>query len=523
MRNIRTALLAGSASVLLLIPAPAIVSGATAARPSDFDGDGIADLAIGVPGESVGGAFFAGAVNVLYGRPGGLTATGDQLWTQDSPGVPGASEGEDDPDIGFGDHFGSAVASGDFDSDSYADLAIAVPDEGLGLLDSAGAVTVLYGGPAGLSASRSQLLTQSGLGATAEEEAGFGRALAAGDFNRDGYVDLAIAAGGATQGSAQIVYGGPSGLTAAGSHQITAATPGIPTDPNPGAGFGRGLATGDLDGDGYGDLAIGVPNETVSGFESAGVVVVIEGGPSGLDGAPGALWSQDTPGVLDAAERGESFGSPLATGDFDGDAVDDLAIGVDERVGGAVSVLSGSVDGLTADGNQFWHQDVAGVPGRAEDGDGFGLALAAADLDGDGRDDLAIGFPSEVVGSSGESEGAVITLPGGAAGLTSTGSRLWTQDTPGVHGRPESFDAFGSSLAAANYGRSGQADLAVGVPFEEVSRDAIGAGFVNVLYGGTGGLSASGSQGWSQDVAGVKGKGSAGEDGADQFGSSLSP
>jgi hypothetical protein len=522
MRHVRTALLAGTASLLIMIPTPPTLSAAvTAAIPSDFNGDGIADLAIGVPGDSVGGVFFAGAVNVLYGRPSGLTATGDQLWTQDSPGVPGASEGESEPDIGFGDAFGSAVASGDFDSDSYADLAIAVPDEGLGSLDSAGAVNVLYGGPAGLSASDSQLLTQNGLGATAEEETGFGNALAAGDFNRDGYVDLAIAAGGVPQGSVQIVYGGPSGLTAAGSHQITAATPGIPTDPNPGAGFGRGLATGDLDGDGYGDLAIGVPSETVSGVESAGAVVVIEGGPSGLDGAPGALWSQDTPGVLDAAERGEFFGSSLATGDFDGDAVDDLAIGVDERVGGAVSVLYGSVDGLTADGNQFWHQDVAGVPGRAEDGDGFGLALAAADLDGDDRDDLAIGFPSEVVGPSGESEGAVITLPGGAAGLTSTGSRLWTQDTPGVHGRPESFDEFGSSLAAANYGRSGQADLAIGVPGEGVGRDAIGDGFVNVLYGGTGGLSASGSQGWSQDTAGVKG--SAEDEGADEFGSSLSP
>ena len=58
----------------------------------DFNGDGYADLAVGVPGEDVGSISDAGAVHVLYGSVSGLTSTWDQLWTQDSPGVPGVAQ-----------------------------------------------------------------------------------------------------------------------------------------------------------------------------------------------------------------------------------------------------------------------------------------------------------------------------------------------------------------------------------------------------------------------------------------------
>src|SRR5262245_36665004 len=85
---------------------------------ADFNGDGYSDLAIGVPGEEVGGKKQAGAVNVIYGSATGLSAGGgdtgvppNQLWTQDSPGVLGVAEKED--------AFGSAIAAGDFNGDGY--------------------------------------------------------------------------------------------------------------------------------------------------------------------------------------------------------------------------------------------------------------------------------------------------------------------------------------------------------------------------------------------------------------------
>ncbi|WP_449066454.1 FG-GAP repeat protein, partial [Planomonospora algeriensis] len=86
------------------VPAPAAAFGACSGMPSDFDGDGRADLAVAAPYTEVGGHARAGSVTVLYGM-----RTGRRL-TQDDPGVPGEAEN--------GDAFGSALAVGDFDGDA---------------------------------------------------------------------------------------------------------------------------------------------------------------------------------------------------------------------------------------------------------------------------------------------------------------------------------------------------------------------------------------------------------------------
>jgi hypothetical protein len=89
-------------------------------------------------------------------------------------------------------------------------------------------------------------------------------------------------------------------------------------------------------------------------------------------------------------------------GDFNGDGFDDLAVGAPlENVSGinaagAVSIIYGSRRGLSASGNQFWHENVSGVDGAAANDDRFGIALAAGDFNGDGFDDLAIGVPGNL-------------------------------------------------------------------------------------------------------------------------------
>jgi FG-GAP repeat protein len=92
---------------------------------------------------------------------------------------------------------------------------------------------------------------------------------------------------------------------------------------------------------------------------------------------------QGKPGIEDVTEAGDFFGATLATGDFNGDGFDDLAIAVPCEApagavsAGAVSVLYGSSVGLraTASGttpsDQFWTQNSSGVDDAAEDGDGF--------------------------------------------------------------------------------------------------------------------------------------------------------
>ncbi|MGH7801272.1 MAG: integrin alpha, partial [Thermodesulfobacteriota bacterium] len=112
---------------------------------ADFNGDGFDDLAIGVPGEDVGSINSAGAVNVIYGTSGGLSATNDQIFTQDTSGIEDFAEVDD--------FFGLALTSGDFNGDGIDDLAIGVPFEDVGSIDRAGAVNVIYGTSRGLSAT----------------------------------------------------------------------------------------------------------------------------------------------------------------------------------------------------------------------------------------------------------------------------------------------------------------------------------------------------------------------------------
>src|SRR5436190_1990412 len=114
---------------------------------ADFNHDGFADLAVGVPHEDVGTVADAGAVNVLYGSAGRLQATSpdDQFWNQDTTGVKDTAES--------GDTFGSSLGSGDFNKDGFADLAIGVDREDVGAVGDAGAMNVLYGSASGLQAT----------------------------------------------------------------------------------------------------------------------------------------------------------------------------------------------------------------------------------------------------------------------------------------------------------------------------------------------------------------------------------
>src|SRR5207247_7785917 len=167
---------------------------------------------------------------VLYGSPAGLSATAvlpDQFWTEDSPDVEGIADG---PDYNRSDNFGWTLAAGDLNHDGYSDLAIGVPGKDVSR-DDAGAVNVLYGSAAGLSptaAMADQYWTQDSTGI--EESSGFddhfGTSVTTGDFNSDGYVDLAVGVPGEdlstnfslfNAGAVNVIYGSSSGLSATGS------------------------------------------------------------------------------------------------------------------------------------------------------------------------------------------------------------------------------------------------------------------------------------------------------------------
>jgi hypothetical protein len=183
---------------------------------------------------------------------------------------------------------------------------------------------------------------------------------------------------------------------------------------------------------------------------------VIYGTSSRLNpsGPPAArFFSQDTPGVPGAAERGDGFGRALVAFDDGGFK---LAIGAPgEDIGGAaaaggVNAIYGSSSGLDPFGSpdaQFFTQDSAGVPGAAEAGEAFGTSLAAGNFDVS-SDDVAVGVPGEDVSGVGGA-GGVNVIYGTSGALDADGSpaaQLFSQASPGVPGDPESRDGFGLGL-----------------------------------------------------------------------------
>ena len=249
------------------------------------------------------------------------------------------------------------------------------------------------------------------------------------------------------------LYGAGSGLATAGDQVWHQAVQDVEGQIEKNDAFGSSLTAGDFDGNGFADLAMGVTGEALSGEPGAGAVNVVYGTASGLTATADQIWHQDVTGIADKAEEDDAFGWSLAAGDFDADGFADLAVGARaEDVtffnssvsgAGAVNVVYGSLSGLSAAGDQFLHQSSAG--GALEAGDLFGHSLSRGDFNGDGKTDLAIGAVLEDIASS--DEGAVNVMYGSGGGLTATGAQFWHQDSPGVLDSAEQGDVFGRALA----------------------------------------------------------------------------
>ena len=469
----------------------------------DFNGDGRADLAIGVPREGVGGVRDAGGVHVFYGDVDQtLNPVGDDLWNQGDEGV-AANPGE-------ADHFGLATACGDFDADGFGDLAVGIPGETIAG-ERAGAVQVLYGSDRGLT-TRDQLWhqDQEGVKGSAEEDDQFGDALATADFDGDGFADLAVGvlaediAGENGAGAVHVLYGSGDGVSARDNlwHQNDR---GILANAGAREFFGADVAGGDLDGDGFDELIVGVPAEDFEGAGGAGAVHVLYGSADGVS-RKDQLWHQDDRGIKGAAERVDRFGSAVDAADFDADGFDDLIAGIpSEDVGGvrnagAVQIIYGSSAG-PIDRDDLWHQNDRGIAANAGEVDQFGASVDAGDFDGDGHADLAVGVVGEIIAGNNEA-GAVHVLYGSNDGVT-TRDQLWHQNDDGVAGAAERGDLFGFDLFAADFDADGSDDLAVGVTGEGIgSSDR--AGGVQTLYGGDEFLTGVGEL-WHQGDRGVTG------------------
>jgi hypothetical protein len=380
----------------------------------DFNDDGCADLAVGVPRDELGGFDLAGSVNVIYGSPTGLTDDGNQLIHQS---VVGIADSIEEFDI-----FGWSLAVGDFDDDGIDDLAIGAPGEdfeggGPGGTDvlSAGLVHVLYGSASGLQTVGSSTLARgTTLFGDPQREELIGYALAAGDFIGLPGDELAIGTpygdlpGADNAGIVILVSDIPNQAFDSQWSQDSGGVPGVADTSDE---FGFRLAAGDFDGDGWDQLAVGVPGE-----DRENPLTVDMGALNILDfvGGNHRFLTQDdlTPEQEEAHDR---FGSALAAGDFDADGVMDLAVSAPWEDlgpivdGGLVHVLPGELGmGLDTADAQIWIQTID----PSEEGDVLGISMVAGRFAGHAGDDLAIGVPGETIDSA-ESAGGVNVIYSG--------------------------------------------------------------------------------------------------------------
>ncbi|MDO9019094.1 MAG: FG-GAP-like repeat-containing protein [Deltaproteobacteria bacterium] len=456
----------------------------------DMNGDGFDDIVVGARTAMPGRPHRVGTASVYYGSatwtqpPAGTARTPDRLF-----------EGGPTGDY-FNDNF-TVAGAGDVNGDGYADLVLGRASADPGGRTSAGTASVFYGSAtwtrpaAGIALTPDRLLE----GAAAGDY--FGHSVAgAGDVNGDGYADLVVGAysadpGGRYEaGTASVFYGSATWTQPVAG---TARTPDRLLEGAVRNAFGFSVAgAGDINGDGYADLAVlallAVPGE------SASAASVYHGS---------ATWTQPAAGTASTPDRflldeGSTALNPslASAGDVNGDGYADLVIGA----GGANP--SGRFSAGKASvyyGSATWTQPAAGTartPDRllegAASGDGFGSSVASAgDVNGDGYADLVVGaYGADPVGRLGAGTASVFY-----------GSATWTQPASGTARTPDRLfegaaagDTSGWSVAGAgDVNGDGYADLVVGAfRADPGGRDA--AGTASLFYG---------SATWTQPAAGT--------------------
>jgi hypothetical protein len=492
----------------------------SAVAVGDFDRDGRDDLAVGAPGSTVNGVWRAGRVCVYFTL--GVVNTASCI-------SQGAAAREMD------DQFGATLAAGDFNGDGFDDLVVGIPSEDFGTVRNAGAVAVFAGNSfrqftSSTSFVQGMPFTQGGMPRVLRDspESGdkFGAALAVGDFDADGFDDLAVGVPGEdvfsfgqsvpNAGAVHVLYGDAGGLGVGNAVWVQDNL--LPSSLSEDSDyefaeaadqFGYSLATGRFNDDAADDLAIGVPFDDRYSWDGAlqldaGVVHVMYGSPFGLRTPNGGYSGGGPPRLLHldvwnrAAEALDRFGFAVAGGDLNANGIDDLVIGVpgDDNNRGGVLILSGETGGI---GNrlvfwstqQYWPQA----------GDECGRALTFGDFDGDGIDDLVVAMPGDDryvsrasgriqvsnAGSVHVTHGAVPSpyenfVPFNPSDLSQNDGR-----TPGrTTDWAESGDRYGSVVAAGDFDGDGADDLAVAIPFEDTTSATTmypDGGAVEVLWG----------------------------------------
>ncbi|SDS83754.1 FG-GAP repeat-containing protein [Friedmanniella luteola] len=394
MRARHLVLLAAAFGTAVLVPLPAAEGAPPGCQTEvpvtgDVDGDGLADLVVGLPGWDG-----TGAVDLR------LTSAPSRLLVPADVGL--------QPDAG--DAFGAAVALADLDADGCDDLVIGAP----GTVD-AGRVHVVFGAPDGFRPTGRLTLD-----ADASPADRFGASVSVserrGPAEQPAGADLWVGSPDDSPGAVRRA-GSVAHFAVAGAgerpvlvEKLGQATPGVPGTPEVDDRFGAVLAARPS------GVLVGVPQEDVGSRRDAGVVTALElrDAVEGVDDA--TSWTQDSAGVAGSAEAGDRFGAAVAASS--GHAL----VGVpgedvgSRRDAGMVQIFREPTGGGLPVPRSGLTEDSPGVPGTAEAGDELGAAVLVGANVGctEGVVQAVAGAPGEDVRTNGVDRvdaGTVLVVP----------------------------------------------------------------------------------------------------------------
>ncbi len=336
-------------------------AGTTILSIADLNGDGLADILVGAPGNDAGGSN-AGAAYVVWGKS---TDTIVSLASV-AAGTGGFKIIGEDSNDAAGSVLGTVA---DLNGDGKAEILIGTPDSALGGANS-GAVFVVFGKASGTAVDLTNVAAGVGgfvIKGAAQDDAG-AAVSGLGDINGDGKADILV--GAPRSDSAYVVFGKAD--TAAvdlaavalgtGGFRILAETTGDLDSLSIAGG-------GDLNGDGISDLVIGAANNSEGGSDAGAVYVVWGGGSKTIDLA---LVAQGVGGAKIVGSAGSLTGSSVVvTGDLNGDGRADLMIGA-PGTGESAYVLYAATSWL-ADNNIY------GTAGNDSIGVGYGDRVKVGD------------------------------------------------------------------------------------------------------------------------------------------------
>ncbi len=461
----------------------------------DFNGDGFQDVASGAPDESNGliEAAVQGLVVINYGSPTGPL-----------PDLADVVSVGDVPDSAV--RFGRALAVGNFNDDAYDDLAVGAPElDHLGIVD-AGAVFVYHGGPLGLSSTPAIVFNQAAVNAAIETDDLFGWSLATADFDQDGYDDLAIGSLGENDdaGAVSWIAGSANGLVSGSGATWSQSELGATQAAND--WFGQALATGDFDGNGFPDLAAGAPRKDIADpiLADGGRVYILFSLAGGLTDFA-AIYDADSLDMDPQANADFGWALAAGTF-FAADGADDLTIGepranglnttdsgravcLDFDPGPRAPIPTTDIVIWPPTDKQWISQGVNGTADSRQAFDQFAFALAAGDFDGDGLDDVGVGVPNEDIFLN-DAEGTPQNCGMAHIFYGANGGPGWQRvDTFSALTQMDfaiTSDAFGQSLAFSRCDETDRASLVVGAPGKDYTSytggdDAANAGAVYVI------------------------------------------